>query len=327
MILFVILCFIFLVLSLTFLMSYELRHKTLDHLKGLLPQGKRRIASAKHFAEQMNQAASANQTQTHWHLQQWWILITGFFVLSSILVFAFTRPIDPTKVEAEYLRTTDPQIYALLNGEVLSPPPAVDESLIDAAIIQAQTLEREDPVPNQQFPNINPSSIDNEEVGDQRSSFDTAMIDRKWDKMHPSYKQRLLMVFKIMKERHGYEMVLLEGYRSPERQTRLSGNTATTLAKAYQSYHQFGLAADAAFKRDGKVVISERDPWAMRGYQLYGEVAETVGLTWGGRWTRIHDYGHTEFRMPNLRKNRESAERLIAEAQGQGLMANNINTH
>lgn len=327
MILFVILCFIFLVLSLTFLMSYELRHKTLDHLKGLLPQGKRRIASAKHFAEQMNQAASANQTQTHWHLQQWWILITGFFVLSSILVFAFTRPIDPTKVEAEYLRTTDPQIYALLNGEVLSPPPAVDESLIDAAIIQAQILERENPVPNQQFPNINPSSIDNEEVGDQRSSFDTAMIDRKWDKMHPSYKQRLLMVFKIMKERHGYEMVLLEGYRSPERQTRLSGNTATTLAKAYQSYHQFGLAADAAFKRDGKVVISERDPWAMRGYQLYGEVAETVGLTWGGRWTRIHDYGHTEFHMPNLRKNRESAERLIAEAQGQGLMANNINTH
>ncbi len=327
MILFVILCFIFLGFSLTFLMSYELRHKTLDYLKALLPQGKRRIASAKHFAEQMNQAASSNQTQTHWHLQQWWILITGFFVLSSILVFAFTRPIDPTKVEAEYLRITDPQIYALLNGEVLSPPPAVDESLIDAAIIQAQILERENPVPNQQFPNINPSSIDNEEVGDQRSSFDTAMIDRKWDKMHPSYKQRLLMVFKIMKERHGYEMVLLEGYRSPERQTRLSGNTATTLAKAYQSYHQFGLAADAAFKRDGKVVISERDPWAMRGYQLYGEAAETVGLTWGGRWTRIHDYGHTEFRMPNLRKNRESAERLIAEAQGQGLMANNINTN
>jgi peptidoglycan L-alanyl-D-glutamate endopeptidase CwlK len=190
--------------------------------------------------------------------------------------------------------------------------------------VQAQILERENPLPNHQFPSVNPSAIDNEGVGDQRSSFDTAMVDRKWDKMHPSYKQRLLMVFKIMKERHGYEMVLLEGYRSPERQTRLSGNTATTLAKAYQSYHQFGLAADVAFKRDGKVVISERDPWAWKGYQLYGVVAESVGLTWGGRWTRIHDYGHTEFRMPGLRKNRESAERLIAEAQGKGLMANNI---
>lgn len=254
-------------------------------------------------------------------------MIAGFFLLSSILVFAFTRPIDPTKVEAEYLRKTDPQIYALLNGEVLTPPPAVDESLIDAAIVQAQILERDNPVPNHQFPSVNPSAIDNEGVGDQRSSFDTAMVDRKWDKMHPSYKQRLLMVFKIMKERHGYEMVLLEGYRSPERQTRLSGNTATTLAKAYQSYHQFGLAADVAFKRDGKVVISERDPWAWKGYQLYGVVAESVGLTWGGRWTRIHDYGHTEFRMPGLRKNRESAERLIAEAQGKGLMANNIDVN
>ena len=82
---------------------------------------------------------------------------------------------------------------------------------------------------------------------------------------------------------------VLEGYRSPERQNRLSGNKNTTLAKAYQSYHQFGLAADVAFKRDGKVVISERDPWAMRGYQLYGEVAESVGLTWGGRWKSIQD--------------------------------------
>jgi hypothetical protein len=43
-----------------------------------------------------------------------------------------------------------------------------------------------------------------------------------------------------------------------------------TNAKAFQSYHQFGLAADCAFLRDGKLVISEKDPWAMRGYQFYG---------------------------------------------------------
>ncbi|MEG0343052.1 MAG: M15 family metallopeptidase, partial [Acinetobacter sp.] len=300
MIFLIILCFIFLAFCLAFLMSYELRNKALNYSKRLLPQSKKKLVSARNFAEQMNHAASAKQTQTHWHLQQWWILIAGFFLLSSILVFAVTRPVDPTQIEAEYLRKTDPQIYSLLNGEVLSPPPAVEDSLIDAAIVQAQILEREDSNQNHQFPTISSSSIDHEEFGDQRSSFDTTMVDRKWDKMHPSYKQRLLMVFKIMKERHGYEMVLLEGYRSPERQTRLSGNTATTLAKAYQSYHQFGLAADIAFKRDGKVVISERDPWAWKGYQLYGVVAESVGLTWGGRWTRIHDYGHTEFRMPGL---------------------------
>lgn len=62
----------------------KLRHKTLDYLKALLPQGKE-LASAKHFAEQMNQATSANQTQTHWHLQQWWILIAGFFYFPAFL--------------------------------------------------------------------------------------------------------------------------------------------------------------------------------------------------------------------------------------------------
>ena len=121
--------------------------------------------------------------------------------------------------------------------------------------------------------------------------------------------------FKIMKEQHNYELVLLEGYRSPSRQNLLAGNPNTTRAKGYQSYHQFGLAADVAFKRNGKVVISERDPWAMRGYQIYGEVAESVGLTWGGRWKSIQDYGHTEYRMPGLKKTREMAEKLIAEAQ------------
>jgi peptidoglycan L-alanyl-D-glutamate endopeptidase CwlK len=45
--------------------------------------------------------------------------------------------------------------------------------------------------------------------------------------------------------------------------------------------------------RDNKIVISERDPWAMRGYQLYGQVAESVGLRWGGRWKML-DLGHVE---------------------------------
>ena len=110
------------------------------------------------------------------------------------------------------------------------------------------------------------------------------------------FSQRLLLAFKIMKENHGYEMALLEGYRSPARQTLLAsiGNNVTS-AGAFQSWHQYGLAADCAFWRDGKLVISEKDPWAMRGYKLYGEIAESLGLTWGGRWTMM-DFGHIELR-------------------------------
>lgn len=282
------------------MISYELRHKILSFFKSILPNSKKKLSRAKNFAQQMNHAASTNQTQTLWHLQQWWILIAGFFLLSSILIFAVTRPIDPTRIEAEYLKKVDPQIYALLNGEILSPPPEVDEKLVDDAIVQALQLDKEYKASNSTEFTAPTASIptvqNNPEVEEMHGHFDTSLINRKWEHLNPRYRQRLLMVFKIMKEHHDYELVLLEGYRSPARQNKLSGNANTTRAKAFQSYHQFGLAADVAFKRNGKVVISERDPWAWRGYQLYGEVAESVGLTWGGRWKTIHDYGHTEDR-------------------------------
>ncbi len=302
------------------MMSYELRKKFMTFLHHLLPRSKQGLIHAGRLAQQMNDAASAEQTQSHWHLQQWWMLIAGFCLLGSILLFAFTRPVDPTKIEADYLRKADPQIYALLNGEILSPPPVIEDQLVNQAIVEAIQLEKQYKTDHSHLPDSTLTM--DESTIDMHGHFDTSMVDRKWNRMNPRYKQRLLMVFKIMKERHGYELVLLEGYRSPARQNMLSGNKATTLAKAYQSYHQFGLAGDIAFKRNGKVVISERDPWAWRGYQLYGEVAESVGLTWGGRWKSIQDYGHTEYRMPGLRKTAEMAEKLTNEDQ---FMASNSN--
>jgi peptidoglycan L-alanyl-D-glutamate endopeptidase CwlK len=129
-----------------------------------------------------------------------------------------------------------------------------------------------------------------------------ASASRNWTLLNPEYAQRLLLVFKIMKEQHGYDMAILEGYRSPERQNMLAAmGTNVTNAAAFQSWHQYGLAADCAFLRDGKLVISEKDPWAMRGYRLYGEVAASVGMTWGGNW-KMMDFGHTELRLPGVMK-------------------------
>ncbi|AIY42725.1 putative transmembrane protein [Collimonas arenae] len=163
------------------------------------------------------------------------------------------------------------QIAALLEGEQLVPPP---------------------PLP--------PEVFTTQEVALVRPMLDTA--SRNWQQLDADFTQRLLLTFKIMKEQHGYDMVIIEGYRSPERQNALAqmGGSVTN-AKAFQSYHQYGLAADSAFMRNGKLVITEKDPWAMRGYQLYGEVAESVGLTWGGRW-KMMDLGHVEFRKPGVMK-------------------------
>ena len=168
-------------------------------------------------------------------------------------------------------REVNLQVAQILAGEQLVPPPA-----LPPVVFATLEVEQERPM--------------------------LVSASRDWALMNPAFAQQLLKVFKIMKEQHGYDMAILEGYRSPERQNKLAGmGSSVTNAAAWQSWHQYGLAADCAFLRNGKIVITEKDPWAMRGYQLYGEVAESVGLTWGGRW-KMMDFGHTELRLPGVMK-------------------------
>lgn len=165
---------------------------------------------------------------------------------------------------------TDEKVEALLRGEQLVPPqPLPPEVFATAEVEQVRPLTREG--------------------------------SRNWDALDPDFRNRLLMVYKIMKDKHDYDLALLEGYRSPERQAKLAAlGSSVTQAKANQSYHQHGLAADNAFYRSGKLVISEKDPWAMEGYRLYGETAESLGLVWGGRWS-FRDYGHVEYHKPGFK--------------------------
>jgi peptidoglycan LD-endopeptidase CwlK len=168
------------------------------------------------------------------------------------------------------LTVPDGKIAALLNGEQLVPPQPLPPE-----VFQTQEVEQ-----------IRPEIKD---------------ASRDWNLLDPDFRTRLLLVYKIMREQYGYEMALLEGYRSPARQDMLShmAGARVTNAAAYQSYHQYGLAADNAFLRDGKLVISEKDPWAMKGYELYGQTAEQVGLVWGGRW-KLMDLGHVEYHKPGF---------------------------
>ena len=192
----------------------------------------------------------------------------------SIVAMLFLLAVPPTLVLSlrhsaslsgfdPYAHPANAVVEQLLRGEQLVPPP---------------------PLPPEVFVTA--------EVAEIRPALGGA--SRDWTRLDADFSQRLLHVIKIMHDQYGYDVVLLEGYRSPERQAMLAGmGPSVTNAGAWQSYHQFGLAADCAFFRDGRLVISERDAWAMRGYQLYGQVAESLGLTWGGRW-KLMDYGHVE---------------------------------
>lgn len=190
---------------------------------------------------------------------------------------------------AAVLVTVPALLAALLSGRTMLDGYADHQRLSNAQIaqlLQGEQLAAPAPLP--------PLTFTTAEVQLLRPMLGSA--NRNWQLLDPAFAQRLLVVFRIMKERHGYDMAILEGYRSPERQDALAAaGSHVTSAKAFQSYHQFGMAADCAFVRNGKLLISERDPWAMRGYQLYGQVAESVGLHWGGRWKML-DYGHTELR-------------------------------
>jgi peptidoglycan LD-endopeptidase CwlK len=198
---------------------------------------------------------------------RWGVALGLVFVLTpplGILLFSSGVHLDgfsdgPVRV--------DPQIASLLHGEQLVPPaPLPPELFVTAELLQVR-------------PSLQSAS-------------------RNWQLLDADFSQRLLLVFKIMREKYGYEVAILEGYRSPERQNLLSsmGNHVTN-ARAFQSYHQYGLAADCAFLLNGKLILSEKDPWAMQAYMRYGEVAESLGLTWGGRW-KLMDFGHIEWRKP-----------------------------
>lgn len=200
------------------------------------------------------------------------LLMAGAAVLSLPPLFAWLvsnkNMLDGYDVSTH---AVNEQVAELLKGEQLAPPVALPPLLFTT-----------------------------EEVLHVRPMLMSA--SRNWQLLNNDFAQRLLLAFKIMKEKYGYEMAILEGYRSPERQNTLASmGSAVTNAAAFQSYHQYGLAADCAFLRGGKLVISERDPWAMRGYELYGEVSESVGLHWGGRW-KMMDFGHTELRLPGVIK-------------------------
>jgi len=198
----------------------------------------------------------------HW---AWCAIGVPLVLVPSVLALLMQRPdmlpdYEPVEI------VVDPQMAALLKGEQLAPPAALPPLAFTTREVEL----------------VRPMLVD---------------ASRNWGLLHPDFSQRLLLVFKIMREKYGYDMALLEGYRSPERQDLLSSmGSQVTNARAFQSWHQYGLAGDCAFWRDGKLVISEKDPWAMRGYQLYGEVAESLGLTWGGRW-KMMDFGHTELRL------------------------------
>jgi len=94
----------------------------------------------------------------------------------------------------------------------------------------------------------------------------------------------------------GYPVRCTQTYRSIEEQDALyaQGRTApgkvVTKAKGGQSPHNYRMAADLIFVKEGY-----NGPW-----DKVGSMARQIGLVWGGGWHVMIDRPHVE--RPNWRK-------------------------
>lgn len=197
--------------------------------------------------------------------RQRWVLAGALLLvlLPSLAILVARRTVVLDDFQGQDLAESTSLVAQLLRGEQLAPPT---------------------PPP--------PEVFTTEEIRRTRPEVVTA--DRRWDNIDAGLQQRVLAIFEVMRRQHGYEMVLVEGYRSPERQAELMAAGKATRAGAWQSCHQYGLAIDAAPIRNGKLQWDMGDAWTRQGYMLYGELAAQAGLEWGGNWRSIKDYVHVE---------------------------------
>lgn len=120
---------------------------------------------------------------------------------------------------------------------------------------------------------------------------------------HPLLIEKVKRILSAM-DALGWPMMVTAGVRSIEEQQLLFAQGRTSPGKIVTmcdgvkkpSNHQpksdgLGHAADLVFIVDGKPSWDLKLHW-----DLLGEMAMALGLTWGGSWANIHDMPHVELR-------------------------------
>jgi peptidoglycan L-alanyl-D-glutamate endopeptidase CwlK len=121
-----------------------------------------------------------------------------------------------------------------------------------------------------------------------------AKSEAKLSGVHPTLRAKAV---ELIKKAHaaGVNILITQGYRSIDEQNELyaqgrtkPGNIVTQVKGGY-SYHNYGLAIDfAVYAKDGKTINWNVD----KDWMKVGEIGESLGLEWGGRWTGFKDYPH-----------------------------------
>ena len=120
--------------------------------------------------------------------------------------------------------------------------------------------------------------------------------ERVWKGVSPALREKVEAVLAQLAA-EGFDIRVVEGYRSPERQAALLASASgVTSVGSWGSCHNYGLALDAGVFINGAPSWDLDDPHVQAGYMRFGELSEMVGLNWGGRWTAPRDYPHVELK-------------------------------
>lgn len=113
-----------------------------------------------------------------------------------------------------------------------------------------------------------------------------AGIDRDPKKLLPGFADKVEKLFQRMRAR-GFNPLLWEGYRTPERAAAL--HAANPTGAISDSIHSYGGAVDIV---DG-AFLPEREGVSPGFWTALGEETEKLALTWGGRFSN-HDVRHVQ---------------------------------
>lgn len=118
---------------------------------------------------------------------------------------------------------------------------------------------------------------------------------RKLEDLHPKVKT-LCERFIASCDKQGIDILITSTYRDGESQNALYAQGRTTPgkivtnARAGQSYHNWRVAFDFVPLVNGKAQWND-----VALFTKCGEIAESVGLEWAGRWKKFKEMPHCQF--------------------------------
>lgn len=111
------------------------------------------------------------------------------------------------------------------------------------------------------------------------------MTGKRWDYVLPEMKE---LAFKLLKkaEEAGLSVIFYDGWRDTQEQLKNIAKGTSFVKNPLNSMHPWGAAVDIVFKNAAGLPSWPNPdiPENMKKWKKLGEIGESLGLTWGGRW-------------------------------------------